>query len=95
MSARKAPLPLPPVEWSAALFTSLPESDPDRHDVDPLDEPFAHLAPGYPDTSNPGDFAASVAAGYVDLSVCDPQPAPARLMADVPVVADGPTGRVL
>jgi hypothetical protein len=41
------PMPTPSVDF-AALFASLPESDPDRHDFDPLDEPFAHLAPGYP-----------------------------------------------
>jgi hypothetical protein len=39
--------PAQPVDFQA-LFASLPESDPDRHDLDPLDEPFAHLAPGYP-----------------------------------------------
>ena len=36
-----------------------------RHLVDALDAEFAHLAPGYPDTSSPSDFAASVAAGYM------------------------------
>lgn len=46
------PLPVPlvapaPVDF-AALFASLPDSDSDKHDFDPLDEPFAHLAPGYP-----------------------------------------------
>lgn len=83
MSARKAPLPVPPADEYAATFARLPVDDPYKHDFDPLDEPFAHLAPGYPDTSSPADFAASVAAGYVDLSVCDPQPAPARRVEDV------------
>lgn len=36
-----------PVDFRA-LFESLPVSDPDRHDLDPLDDAFAHLAPGYP-----------------------------------------------
>lgn len=71
-----------PVDF-AALFASLPADDPDRHDFDPLDEPFAHLAPVYPDTSSRVNFTKSVAAGYVDLSVCDPQPAPARRVEDV------------
>ncbi|MFJ2630929.1 hypothetical protein ACIO6U_03055 [Streptomyces sp. NPDC087422] len=30
------------------LRLSLPLDDPDRHDLDPLDGLFAHLAPGYP-----------------------------------------------
>lgn len=46
------PLPFPPVAPApvdfAALFASLPVDDPDRHDLDPLDDAFAHLAPGYP-----------------------------------------------
>lgn len=59
----------------AALFASLPESDPDRHDFDPLDEPFAHLAPGYPDSSSPVDFARSVADGFVTAVAWDDAPA--------------------
>jgi len=30
------------------LRRGLPVLDPDRHDLDPLDDAFAHLAPGYP-----------------------------------------------
>jgi hypothetical protein len=48
-----------------ALRTALPLSDPDRHDLDTEDAVFAHLAPGYPGTCDPADFAASVDAGYV------------------------------
>lgn len=36
-----------------------------QHLLDAADESFAHLAPGYPDTANPIDFAASSAAGFV------------------------------
>lgn len=70
-----------------ALRTRLPVDDPDRHDLDAAaDEAFAHLAPGYPDTSNPVDFAASVAAGYVTRAYggdCEPAFAAKRPVADV------------
>jgi hypothetical protein len=69
-----------------ALRTRLPLSDPDRHDLDTVaDERFAHLAPGYPDTSNPTDFAASETAGYVTRAYtadCEPEFTP-RPVADV------------
>lgn len=46
-----------------ALRSHLPLDDPDRHALDgPADEAFAHLAPGYPSTCNPADFAASDAS---------------------------------
>jgi hypothetical protein len=50
VSAPTEPLPTAstaPVDLGA-LFESLPLSDPDRHDLDPLDAAFARLAPGYP-----------------------------------------------
>jgi hypothetical protein len=62
-----------------AMRLSLPVDDPDRHDLDTVaDERFAHLAPGYPDTSSPVDFAASDAAGYVTRAYtdCEPEFAP-------------------
>lgn len=69
-----------------ALRTRLPLSDPDRHvlDVD-ADEAFAHLAPGYPGTCNPADFARSDAAGYVTRAYtdCAPEFAPAPTVTDV------------
>lgn len=68
------------------MFASLPDDDPDKHYFDPLDEPFAHLAPGYPDTSSPADFARSVDAGFVIPPVwddCEPAFAPARDVEDV------------
>lgn len=76
-----------------ALRLSLPVGDPDRHDLDGVaDEAFAHLAPGYPGTCSPADFAASVAAGYVTPAYppadCEPVFAPKR-------VADVETGGVL
>lgn len=48
-----------------ALRLSLPVSDPDQHALDTVaDDLFSHLAPGYPNTCSPTDFAASTAAGY-------------------------------
>lgn len=65
----------------------LPLSDPDRQDLDAdADEAFAHLAPGYPDTSSPTDFAASVAAEYLDpdpWADCEPAFPAATKVADV------------
>lgn len=71
-----------------SLRLRLPLDDPDRHDLDAAaDEAFAHLAPGYPDTSSPVDFAASVAAGYVTPAYpatdCEPAFAPAPAVEDV------------
>jgi hypothetical protein len=60
-----------------------------QHLLDTVDASFAHLAPGYPDTSSPVDFAASVAAGYV---------APVGWDASAPdrrAVTDTPTGGAL
>ncbi|NUP52314.1 MAG: hypothetical protein HOW97_34085 [Catenulispora sp.] len=74
-----------------ALRESLPVDDPDRHALDTVaDESFARLAPGYPDTSNPQDFAASVAANLVQL----PDWGEAPVSAGRPV-ADTPTGGAL
>jgi hypothetical protein len=62
------------------LRLRLPVDDPDRHDLDAAaDEAFAHLAPGYPDTCNPADFARSVADGFEDpdpWADCEPTFAP-------------------
>jgi hypothetical protein len=75
-----------------ALRSHLPLDDPDRHDLDGVaDEVFAHLAPGYPGTCSPENFAASVAAGYVTPAYpadCEPEFAPHP-------VADVETGGVL
>lgn len=53
------------------------------HQMDVLDASFAHLAPGYPDTSNPGDYAASVAAGFVSPVEWD-APVQGRRTEDTP-----------
>lgn len=66
------------------LRQRLPLDDPDRHALDgPADEAFAHLAPGYPNTSSPVDFAASDAAGYVTRAYDDCESAPAARVEDV------------
>jgi hypothetical protein len=72
-----------------SLRLRLPLDDPDRHALDTAaDEAFAHLAPGYPDTSSPTDFAASDAAGYVTRAYADCEPA----FAPAPAVEDVETG---
>jgi hypothetical protein len=80
--------PNPPVDFRA-MSESLPFDDPDRHDIDPLDAEFARLAPGYPDTSNPVDFARSVRDGFEQPVDWD-GPVPTRR-----TVTDTPTGGVL
>jgi hypothetical protein len=46
--APRPPLPLPAPSEYAALFASLPDSDADKHDFDPLDKDWAHVGLGYP-----------------------------------------------
>jgi hypothetical protein len=79
-----------------ALRTALPLDDPDRHAMDTVaDDLFAHLAPGYPNTCSPADFAASVAARFVEPVVWDDcEPAFAPKPAKRPV-ADVETGGAL
>jgi hypothetical protein len=60
-----------------------------QHLVDALDVAFAHLAPGYPDTSNPADFARSVRDGFEPPVDWD-APAPSRR-----ITTTTPTGGVL
>lgn len=58
-----------------SLRLRLPLDDPDRHDLDTVaDEAFAHLAPGYPNTCNPADFARSVADGFEEPVEWGPAP---------------------
>lgn len=61
--------------------------DPDLADRSYPPMPWARKAPGYPDTSSPADFAASVAAGYVTPAYpaadCEPAFAPAPAVEDV------------
>lgn len=59
-----------------AVHPSAGELAEQQHQVDPLDESFAHLAPGYPDTGNARDFAASVEAGFVEPVDWDAPSAP-------------------
>jgi hypothetical protein len=74
--------------WDSSLAAAVPSAGAlleQRHQLEDPSEPPLAVA----DVAR--DFAASVAAGLMELpdwGVCDPKPAPARPVADVPVAGE-------